>query len=76
MGGSTFQSASNGNLALTRRVGEEIVVGDEFIVIKVVEIHGDKVRLSFNAARGVDINRRELFNAKKQAAANNKPAGA
>ncbi len=50
-------------LALTRRVGEEIVLGDPkqpLGVIRIVEIHGDKVRLSFNFPREMQINRREL----------------
>ena len=50
-------------LALTRRIGEEVVIGDPgkpIGVIRVVEIHGDKVRLSFDFPRDVLINRREL----------------
>ena len=50
-------------LALTRRIGEEIVIGDPnkpMGVIRVVEIHGDKVRLSFDFPREIMINRREL----------------
>lgn len=56
-------------LALTRKVGEEIVIGDPRKptgVIRVVEIHGDKVRLSFDFPREVQINRRELANQKAQ----------
>ena len=50
-------------LALTRRIGEEVVIGDPKNptgVIRIVEIHGDKVRLSFGFPRHVKINRREL----------------
>jgi carbon storage regulator len=50
-------------LALTRRIGEEIVIGDPIKplgVIRVVDIHGDKVRLSFDFPRETPINRREL----------------
>jgi len=50
-------------LALTRRIGEEVVIGDPgkpLGVITVVEIHGDKVRLSFDFPRNILINRREL----------------
>lgn len=52
-----------GMLALTRRVGEEIVIGDPakpLGVIRVVDIHGDKVKLSFDFPRETPINRREL----------------
>lgn len=54
-------------LALTRRPGEEIVIGDPanpLGVIRIVEIHGDKVRLSFDFPREVKINRRELADQK------------
>ena len=50
-------------LALTRRAGEELVIGDPtkpMGVIRVVDIRGDKVRLSFDFPRDVKINRREL----------------
>ena len=50
-------------LALTRRIGEEVVIGDPgkpLGVVTVVEIHGDKVRLSFDFPRNILINRREL----------------
>ncbi len=50
-------------LALTRRIGEEIVIGDPrspLGVIRVVDIQGDKVRLSFDFPREMSINRREL----------------
>ncbi len=50
-------------LALTRRVGEEVVIGDPchpLGVVRIVDIHGDKVRLSFDFPREMQINRREL----------------
>ena len=63
-------------LALTRRVGEEIVIGDPKNpqgFIRVVDIHGDKVRLAFDFPRETQINRREL--ADKKARAGNNPKG-
>lgn len=54
-------------LALTRRVGEEVVIGDPanpLGVVRVVEIHGDKVRLAFDFPRQTPINRRELADEK------------
>ena len=54
-------------LALTRRVGEEVVIGEPGNptgVIRVVEIHGDKVKLSFDFPRAIKINRRELADQK------------
>lgn len=58
-------------LALTRRVGEEIVIGDPrkpLGIIRVVEIHGDKVRLSFDFPRELEINRKELAELKAKQA--------
>jgi len=58
-------------LALTRRVGEEVVIGDPckpLGLIRVVEIHGDKVRLSFDFPREVKINRKELAEQKARQA--------
>ena len=63
-------------LALTRRIGEEIVIGDPaepLGVIRVVEIHGDKVRLSFDFPRKVKINRRELAEEKLRHQRNQTP---
>jgi carbon storage regulator CsrA len=50
-------------LALTRKIGEEVVIGDPrkpLGTIRVVEIHGDKVKLSFDFPRDTPINRSEL----------------
>jgi carbon storage regulator len=54
-------------LALTRRIGEEIVIGDPkqpLGLIRVVEIHGDKVKLAFDFPRECQINRKELADEK------------
>ena len=54
-------------LALTRRVGEVVVIGDPanpLGMIRVVEVQGEKVRLAFDFPREVQINRRELAEAK------------
>jgi len=56
-------------LALSRCVGEEVVIGDPNHpdgVVRVVAIHGDKVRLSFDSPRSTAVNRRELAEQKKQ----------
>ncbi|MAX23148.1 MAG: carbon storage regulator [Phycisphaeraceae bacterium] len=63
-------------LALTRRAGEEVVIGDPanpLGVIRVVELHGDKVRLSFDFPREVQINRKELADQKAQASETESP---
>ncbi|MBB6430241.1 carbon storage regulator [Algisphaera agarilytica] len=56
-------------LALTRRIGEEVVLGDPNAPlgrIRVVDIHGDKVRLAFDFPREVEINRKELADEKRR----------
>lgn len=56
-------------LALTRRVGEEVVIGDPdhpLGLIRVVDIHGDKVRLAFDFPRETPINRKELADQKRK----------
>jgi len=58
-------------LALTRRVGEEVVIGDPkkpLGVVRVVDVHGDKVRLAFDFPRECQINRRELADQKAKQA--------
>lgn len=47
-------------LILTRRAGENIVVGDD-IVISVIEIRGDAVRLGIEAPRSMSIHREEVW---------------
>jgi carbon storage regulator len=59
-------------LILTRRVGENVIVGDD-IVISVIEVRGDAVRIGIQAPRSVSVHReevyRELQRANEQAAA-------
>lgn len=47
-------------LALTRRPGETVHIGDG-ITVTVVEVRGDKVRLAFGAPHDVRIMRGELL---------------
>ena len=46
-------------LVLTRKVGEEIVIGDN-IHLAVVAIKGDKVRIGINAPKEVVVDRQEI----------------
>lgn len=57
-------------LALTRRVGERIVINDN-IVVTIVDIKGDSIRLAIDAPREIKIYRGEIFEA---IAAENKEA--
>jgi carbon storage regulator len=59
-------------LILTRRVGENVIVGDD-ITISVIEVRGDAVRIGIQAPQAVSVHReevyRELQKANQQAAA-------
>lgn len=48
-----------GHLILSRRPGQKVLIGDN-VTIEVVEVRGDKVRLSFQAPGDVPIHREEL----------------
>lgn len=47
-------------LVLTRRINENILIGDETIVIKILEIRGGRVRLGIEAPSDVSIRREEI----------------
>ncbi|KUO71292.1 MAG: carbon storage regulator [Desulfosporosinus sp. BRH_c37] len=49
-------------LALTRKAGERIVIGDD-IVVTVVNIKGDNIRLTVEAPKEIKIYRGEIFDA-------------
>lgn len=49
-------------LALTRKVGERIVIGED-IVVTVVSIKGDSIRLTVEAPKEIKIYRGEIFDA-------------
>lgn len=57
-------------LALTRRTGERIVIGDN-IVVTVADVKGDSVRLAIEAPKTVKIYRGEIYDS---IAAQNKEA--
>jgi carbon storage regulator len=47
-------------LILTRRAGENVVVGDD-IVISVIEVRGDAVRIGITAPRSLSVHREEVW---------------
>ncbi len=50
-------------LVITRREGEEVVIGDPANpsgMVRVASIKGDRVRLAFDFPREVDVHRREV----------------
>ena len=64
-------------LILTRRVGENVIVGDD-IVISVIEVRGDAVRIGIKAPRSLSVHREEVWlelrNANAQAASSSDEA--
>jgi carbon storage regulator len=50
-------------LVITRREGEEVVIGDPkdpIGIVRVASIKGDRVRIAFDFPRSVDVHRREV----------------
>jgi len=58
---------STGNLVLTRKVGERIVI-NENTILEVVNINSKEVRLSFNAPKNVSVDREEVHERKRHEA--------
>lgn len=52
-------------LVLTRRIGEQLLIGDD-ILVEVLEISGEQVRLGVTAPRGVKVLRDELLDEDEQ----------
>jgi carbon storage regulator len=50
-------------LVLTRKIGEQIVIGDD-IKIKIVEVKGKQVRVGIEAPRSIEVNREEIYQQK------------
>lgn len=52
-------------LVITRREGEEVVIGDPnspLGIVRIASIKGDRVRIAFDFPRSVDVHRREVAN--------------
>ena len=47
-------------LALTRKKGESIIIGDD-ITITVLSVIGDSIRLGISAPRHIPVNRQEIY---------------
>ena len=50
-------------LVITRREGEEVVIGDPSAplgVVRIAAIKGDRVRIAFEFPREIDVHRREV----------------
>jgi carbon storage regulator len=52
-------------LVITRREGEEVVIGDPsnpIGIVRIASIKGDRVRIAFDFPRSVEVHRREVAN--------------
>lgn len=50
-------------LVITRREGEEVVIGDPaspYGIVRIASIKGDRVRLAFSFPREIEVHRREI----------------
>lgn len=57
------QDGSIAMLVITRREGEEVVIGDPknpIGVVRIASVKGERVRIAFDFPRDVEINRREI----------------
>ena len=52
-------------LVLTRKIGEEVVIGDA-IRVQILEVHGNRVKLGFEAPDEVRFKRGELTDAPRK----------
>ena len=48
-----------GNLILTRRIAETLMIGDD-VTVTVIGVKGNQVRLAVNAPDDVAVNREEI----------------
>ncbi|WP_260072463.1 carbon storage regulator CsrA [Nesterenkonia massiliensis] len=46
-------------LVLTRKVGEQVLIGDD-VVVTVLEVRGDGIKIGIDAPRSVKVQRREI----------------
>lgn len=50
-----------GNLIITRRVGESLIIGENEIEVSVLGVKGNQVRLSIRADKSTSVHRSEIF---------------
>ena len=63
-------------LVITRREGEEVVIGDPrnpIGVVRIASVKGERVRVAFDFPRSVEIHRREIA---EQILSEDEPVGA
>ncbi|QYU69147.1 carbon storage regulator [Leptolyngbya sp. 15MV] len=66
-------------LVITRREGEEVVIGDPrnpIGIVRVASIKGDRVRVAFDFPRSIEVHRREIADQITGSGSERAPAGA
>jgi carbon storage regulator len=54
-------------LVLTRKVGEEIVIGDN-IRLRIIKVDGNKASIGISAPDDISVDRKEIHDKKKECA--------
>lgn len=52
-------------LALTRKVGESIIINND-VEVTILDVKGDQIKVGINAPKTVPIYRKEIFNQIKE----------
>ena len=60
-------------LVLSRKVGEKIVIPETGVTVTIVEMHGNRVKLGFQAPPEIRIHRAERLNGSPQAIVTGEP---
>jgi len=69
------KNKNNGQLVLTRRIGERIIIGNGDVVITIVDIQRNQVRIGFKADKNIKIDREEIYLRKQEGKGADKEQG-
>jgi carbon storage regulator len=48
-------------LVLTRKIGQQVLIGKGSIQVKILKVKGDFISIGFNAPSHIDIDREEVY---------------